>query len=84
MTKISGRDASLLALLAEGPISKSRAATKIRGQLGVGARDIAEAMRSSNTQASTGAAATARGYRDWVSSNKISPHKNRARRQGKT
>ena len=85
MAKISPREASLLALLAEEPASRSRITHRIMNELQGEAREIAEALRQGNHHTSPKAAATARGLHDWVKTNKLSSSKARAlRRRSKT
>jgi hypothetical protein len=80
MKIISARDASLLALLAERPRSKSGMSTRIMRKLAEPAREIATALRSGNHQVSREAAETARGVDTWVKTNKTHLHSNKSTR----
>lgn len=69
MTRISTRDASLLALLAERPKRNSAVTKRAFFALGSEAQRIADALRG-RQGVSEGAEQTAEGLHDWVKANK--------------
>jgi hypothetical protein len=84
MKAISPRDASLLALLAEQPKSRSGMRVRIMKKLRGEAHAIAVAMRSDDRTVSKGAAGTARGVNRWAKTNKTSSRIRAARRRARS
>jgi hypothetical protein len=78
MAAISGRDASLLALLAEKPKTSSPVIKHAFFTLGPEAQEIAKALRG-RQDVRERAIRTAKGLRDWVKSNKTTKIRRKAK-----